>query len=107
MNLQHLDMVAGEDRTVTFTARDATQATVSLSGATIAWRVGHRYDCDDSIIQKTGTIVSAVNGTFSVSIDAADTDDLSGDYRHLGLVTIAGDVKAVVSGRFRVRNSIT
>ena len=107
MNRQHVDITAGEDRTVTFTARSPTQALVNLTGGTIVWRVGRRYDCDDNVIQKTGTIVSASGGTFSVALDAADTDDLSGDFRHIGLVTISGDVQAVVSGRFRVRNTIT
>lgn len=107
MNRQHVDMTAGEDRTLTFTAKDGSQDVVNLTGATIVWRVGSRLFCQDSLLEKTGSIVSASAGTFSVSLDAADTTYLSGDYNHLGLVTIGGDVQAVVNGRFRVRDSIT
>ena len=107
MNTQHVDMTAGEDRTITFTAKDGTQNVVNLTGATIVWRVEGRVWSQGMLIQETGTIVSASAGTFSVSLDAADTAYLSGDYRHIGLVTISGDVQAVVAGRFRVRDSIT
>lgn len=105
MNVSHVEIVQGEDRTITFTAKDSVQAVKDLTGATINWRVARNLG-ESNVLEKTGSIVSAASGTFSVALTDEDTDDLWGDYIHQGKVTISGVTTAVVQGRFRVTEAI-
>lgn len=105
MNLQHVDMMAGDDRTLSFTARDAQQNTISLSGATITWRAA-RNRGDDAEITKSGTVVSASAGTFTVPLVPSDTADRAGDYEHVAFATVGGLTKTLVQGRLRIRSGI-
>lgn len=107
-NTQHIQVYSGEDRTVTLSARDSSNVAVSLTGKTIAWHVGRGPlwpDCSKAIFSKTGTIVSAAAGTFSVAIEPEDTQYMSGDYEHMAVTTVtaSGLVAVVCQGRFRVR----
>lgn len=110
MNVQHLEVFAGENRTPTLYARDQNNAAVSLSGKTITWNVGRsprNLDSDWPIFTKTGVVVSAPAGTFTVAITPADTQYMRGDYEHMALTTDAsGNVAVVTMGRFRVRRTI-
>ncbi len=110
MNRQHLDVYAGENRTPTLYARDPSNNVASLSGKTISWRVGRSpRDLDSSwpIFTKSGTIVSAPAGSFTVPITPADTQYLSGDYQHQAVTTDSeGNQQVVVAGTFRVRPRI-
>lgn len=105
MNRQHVDLVAGEDRTLSFEARDYLQNVKDITGATISWRMARQLGCDN-VLEKTGTITDADDGLFTVTLTDDDTTDLSGDYEHIANVTIAGVTTAVVYGRFRVRDNI-
>lgn len=111
MNLQHLEVFAGEDRTPTLYARDPSNVALSLTGKTIAWYVARppwHPDRRNAIITKAGTTVSASAGTFTVPILAADTQYLEGDYEHMAVstVTATGLLAVVCKGRFRVRPSL-
>lgn len=111
MNLQHTDLYAGEDRTLTLYARDASNVPLSLTGKTILWRVGRSPRSLDSswpIFSKAGTVTDAANGVFTVAVAAADTEWLRGDYQHLAeaTTTIGGAKVVVTAGRFRVRPTI-
>ena len=109
MNLQHLEVAAGEDRTLTLKGRDASNAVKDLTGATISWRVGRapqNPSSDTPIFSKTGTVTGASTGTFTVPVAAADTIDLDGDYRHEAWCTIAGVATLICAGRFRVRPAL-
>jgi hypothetical protein len=97
-NFIHL---AGEDVTLSMTARDATGAILNLTGATIAWKLALNAG-DTALVSKTGTIVSAAAGTFTVALVAADTADLYGDYVHQAIVTISGAVTVGVRGIMRI-----
>jgi hypothetical protein len=102
-NVQNFDIVAGETRTLTMYARDPDNAVQSLSGLTVQWRVGRApWDpmSDAPVITKTGSIVSASAGSFTVSLIYDDTYNISGDFQHLA-VTSSGLV--VVSGKLHVR----
>lgn len=109
-NRQHLDVFAYEDRTPTLYARDPSNNAVSLTGKTIAWYVGRSPldpDCSKAIFSKTGTVVSASAGTFTVPIVPADTRYMDGDYEHMAKTTDGSGLVAVVcSGRFRVRSAL-
>lgn len=111
MNIQHLDLFAGEDRTPTLSARDSANAPASLTGKTIAWYVGRGPlwpDCTTAIFTKTGTIVGAAAGTFTVAVEPEDTQYMSGDYEHMAVTTVtaSGLVAVVTQGRFRVRPAL-
>lgn len=100
-------MTAGANATLSMEARDGSNAPLSLSGASVSWRVGRgptMIDAPLSLFSKTGAIVSAAAGTFTVSIVPDDTRDLEGDYLHQAWVTNASAQTYVVAeGRFRVK----
>lgn len=103
------DVYQGEDRTLTIEARSNANAPLSLTGATLSWRVGRNpYRLSDSwpIFTKTGTISDSANGQFTVSISAVDTQYMAGDYQHQAWVTLSGQTYVVAEGRFRVRSWI-
>ena len=100
--VQNFTMTAGEDRTLSLTARDYSNAIQSLTVATLAFRLSLNAG-DGSLVAKTGSTVSAAAGTYTVSLDAADTNDLYGDYPYQTLATIAGDVSLVSKGIIRVQ----
>jgi len=105
-NRVHFDVYQGEDRTLTVAARNNANAALSLTGATLSWRVGrnpYRLDSSWPIFTKTGTISDSANGQFTVSISAVDTQYMAGDYMHQGWATISGQTYVVAEGRFRVR----
>lgn len=105
-NVQNFDITAGETRTLTMYARDADNAVQSLSGLTVQWRVGAPpWDpsSDSPTLTKTGSIVSAAAGSFTVSLTYDDTYLLEGDFLHQA-VTSSGLV--VVTGRLHVRQGI-
>lgn len=110
MNVQHLDVFAGEDRTPTLSARDSANVAADLTGKTVAWYVGRSPwfpDCSNAIFSKTGTTVSASDGTFTVPVVPADTQYLDGDYEHMAKTTDGSGLVAVVcQGRFRVRSAL-
>ena len=93
-----ITFVAGDDTTLTITAKDKDGVVVDLSGATIVWGVKKRLDnASTEFTKSTGsgiTITDATNGVFVVSIDAADTTNLSGYYFHESKIT---DVTSKVS----------
>lgn len=109
-NRQHIDVYAGENRTVTLEARDPSNVVTSLSGKTVSFRVGkspRNLDSAWPIFTKTGSIVSAPAGTFSVAIAPSDTKYMRGDYEHVAVTRDgSGNLQVVTAGRFRVRPSI-
>lgn len=110
MNVQNIDVTAGESPTITLAARDVNNAVQNLTGFKIAWYVGRGpFDPDNnvSIFTKTGTVVSAALGTFTVPVLSADTVNLQGTYRHQAWTTdVSGNTALVVDGQFRVRPGI-
>lgn len=112
MNLQHFEVNAGEDRTLTVYGRDASNAAVDLTGKTITVYVGRPPNNPRSttaVLTKTGTIVSASAGSFTISIANSDTETLTpGDYQYIAETTTSGGLVAVVArGRFRILSTIT
>lgn len=109
-NRQHIDVYAGENRTTTLEARDASNNVASLSGKTVSVRVGRSPRNLDSawpIFTKTGTIVSASAGTFSFALVPDDTEHMRGDYEYVAVTRDgSGNLAVVTAGRFRVRPTI-
>lgn len=110
MNLQNLEVFQGADTTLTLYARDASNAVQNLTGLTINWVVGRRPTDPENrspVFTKTGTIVSAPAGTFTVTVAAADTADMQGEYVHQAETTDSGGNIAVVTiGRLNIRSTM-
>lgn len=99
MNLQNFQITAGEDRTLSLTARSSTGAILNLTGATIAWRLVYERN-PVIVLEKTGSIVSASLGTFTISLTDDDTDGLKdGLYTFDTFVTISGTTTNAARGR--------
>lgn len=105
MNIQHVDLVAGEDRTITFNARDHRQGVLNITGGTIGWKLARSNGCA-AALEKTGSIVSGADGTFTVALTDSDTSWLRGEYIHEAKVTVAGVTTVAARGRFRVREAV-
>lgn len=109
-NIEHVDLYAGEDRTLTLNARDSSNAAVSLASKTITFRVGRRPKwpyIDSAVFTKTGTATVTASGTYTVPILPADTDGLSGEYVHQTTTEDAsGNIAVVSTGRFKIRKFI-
>jgi hypothetical protein len=107
VNVQDAEVFAGEDRTLTFEARDASNLPANLSAKTVSWMVGRdprNLDSSWPAFTKSGTVTDAAAGLFTVPVTPADTRYLAGDYRHQAETTDAQSRKAIVTiGRFRVR----
>ena len=100
-NVQNFDVTAGEDRTLSMTARAASGAIQSLTGATIECRISLNLG-DTALLSKTGTIVSAAAGTYTVPLTASDTTDLYGDYQFQSRITISSAVTIGTKGVIRI-----
>jgi hypothetical protein len=109
-NVQHVDLYAGENRTLTLNARDSSNAAVSLAGKTITFRVGQRPAfpwMTNAVFTKTGTATVTASGTYTVPILPADTQYLGGEFEHQTITTDGSGVITVVNtGRFKIRKFI-
>lgn len=101
-NRMNFEIYAGDDRTLSLTARDYSRAIKNITDHTLAFRVA-RNRGDTAVIDTTGTIVSGAAGTFTVALASADTTDLDGDYEYDVVATSGTTDTTVVTGRLRVR----
>lgn len=110
MNVEHVDLYAGENRTLTLHARDSSNVPVSLASKTITFRVGRRPSWPwirDAVFSKTGTATVTASGTYTVPILPADTDCMSGEYVHQTTTEDgSGNIAVVSTGRFKIRKFI-
>ena len=108
MNVQHIDVTAGEDRTQTLYARDSNNLPVSLTGKTLTWQLAKPPNNPANLLALltyTGTVVSASAGSYTIPIAASDTSAYTpGDYFHQTYATDGAGVITIVNvGRFRIR----
>jgi len=110
VNIQHFDVIAGENRTLTLYARDSSNAVQNLTGLTVNWRVGRGpFDPDNDTPNFTaaGTTLSAASGSFTVPVTPDNTQNMEGVYQHQAYTTDAqGNLAVVCGGFFRVRPGI-
>lgn len=92
---------AGTDRTLSLVARDADNAVLNLTGATLAFRLA-RNPGDSALVSASGSITTAASGTFTVALTDAQTDDLEGDYYFSVLASISGTDTMCSEGVIRV-----
>lgn len=110
-NVQHLDVFSGEDCTRTLNGRTYQNAPYDLTGKTVTWRVGRSPNWPTlqyPIFSKTGSVVSAGAGAFTVSMGTTDTQDLEGEYLHQAVATdnSTGAVSTIVTGRLNIRRNV-
>ena len=109
-NVQHFEVSSGENVTLTLYARDRSNNAVSLTGKTVAWRVGRPPNKPDqryAEVSKTGTVTSASAGIFTVPLTPSDTEFMEGDYLHQAFTTDgSSNVALVTTGRLRIRRDI-
>ena len=105
--MSYIAMYRGDDRVLTITA------TASLTGSEVAFTAKrNRRDADaDAVIRKsTGAGSVSVDGaTASVTIDAADTDELDpvALYWDVQVIDSSDKVRTVASGRLAVLADVT
>lgn len=105
MQLQNFTLTAGTDRVLSMKAKTPSGAVLSLTGASITWRLSRALG-GGVVLSKSGTVVSAALGTFTVSLSDADTASLAnGNYVHEALITIGSTQYSAVQGAVRVSGS--
>lgn len=107
-NLQNLEVFAGENRTLSLAARNASNAPVNLTGGTVTWYVGRgpRGQCYP-LITKTATLTTPASGLFSVSLDPGDTQYRPGEYTHEAHATDgSGNITVVCRGSLVIRDAM-
>ncbi len=109
-NIQNLTIKGGTNKTFTLYARDDSNAALSLSGATIAVRVGRPPSCPNSdwpLFTLTGTVVSAAAGTFTAAFTPSATQYMAGDYYVEAWITTSTQTVVGTEGRLRVLDHLT
>jgi hypothetical protein len=109
--LEHFQVIAGVNATLTAHARTEGNGIFSLTGVSLDFRVGRsprRLDSAWPIFDVTGTVVDSSNGVFTVALIPTNTQWMSGDYQHETWATDgSGNLSVVSEGRFRVRDPIS
>lgn len=104
---------SGNDAKLLFTAVDEdTSNALNLSGAlALQWRLAKKVSAGTPIIQKdlsSGIVITdAVGGIFEVTIAAADTEPLKGEYYHeVRLTNAAGKKVTLAYGVFAITENL-
>lgn len=98
MNVQNLDIFAGEDRTLTLYARDEYNNPLDLTNWAIDWRVGKppfRPWQKGATFETVGVVTDALKGQFTVNVGPGDTYRWGGNYLHMALGTNSGFIQFV------------
>ena len=101
--VQNFQIHAGDSRELVVTVSDSQGAAVDLSGAAIAWQLARSAGAAAPAVAKalgSGIVITdGPNGVFTVMLDPADSETLSGLYYHEAEVTdAAGQRSTVLSG---------
>ena len=83
-------MFAGDNRTIKITVRNAQDAIVNITGATIDWKAA-TVPFSTPILEKAGQIIDGPAGRFDVSLLPVDTALLMGNLFHWAVITEAGN----------------
>lgn len=101
-----LDYAAGKDVSLQFTVTDEDDTAVDITGMTVRFVVARRVDStpvlstEDSPQTATYALTTPASGIFTVTLDAADTAGLSGNYRFEAEVEDSGGDKVPVAWGF-------
>lgn len=108
--MSDFSIFAGDTKLLTVTVTDEAGEAVDITTASIKWQAARSVE-DEAVIEKTSPsggieITDGSGGEFVVTLDAADTGDLSGLYYHEAEVTISSQPNTVVSGTFLVTKTL-
>lgn len=106
-NVQHIEVAAGEDRTLTLNARNADNESVNLAGQTVSVFIGRdpQYPNDaEAIATLEGTLSDPAEGEFTITVPASVTRYAGGDYEYVARnynsnLSLIG---TICRGRFRI-----
>ena len=102
MNLNNFRIAAGEDRTLSFVARDATGAVLVITDGTLTFELLSQRG-GVKLFEKAGAIVSGAAGTYTVSLTDSDTDNwASGTRWYRVWATVSGTTTKCNEGRILV-----
>lgn len=103
---QNLTVWAGEIRSIVVTVWDLnTGAVEDLTSASVSWKV--KRGSSTAISKSVGSGITLASdpttGVFTISLQAANTSSLEGEYQHEARVTLSdGTIATVLTGRFTV-----
>lgn len=89
-SLEEFSFIAGNTYTLEFEVYDEDDAPSDLGGATIVWTLCPYGQPDYTILQKSGAIDVSMPSKFTVELDSADTDALSGKFIQQPVITAFG-----------------
>jgi hypothetical protein len=102
MNLNNFRVAAGEDRTLSLTARDSTGAVLVITGGTLSFELLSQRG-GVKLFETTGTIVSGSAGTYTVTLSDSDTEDWASGTRWFRVfATVSGTTTKCNEGRILV-----
>ena len=82
--------IAGDDATITITAKDESGAVIPLGSSDIDWKMINIKDSTDFLTKSIASGVSitdAPNGIFVVTLPNSDTEGRSGEYNQEAKIT--------------------
>jgi hypothetical protein len=97
------DHTAGDTLRIVVSVEDPSGTAVDITGSSIAWALAEAPGESPTVSKSTGdssiSITDATNGEFTVYVDSADTEGLSGVYYHEAELTdSSGNVHTVTTG---------
>lgn len=102
MNLTNFRVTAGEDRTLSFTARDADGAVLVITDGTLLFELLTQRG-GVKIFEKAGTIVSGAAGTYTVALTDSDTENFPAGNRWFRVfATVSGTTTKCNEGRMLI-----
>lgn len=102
MNLTNFRVTAGEDRTLSFTARDAAGAVLVITDGTLLFELLTQRG-GVKIFEKAGSIVSGASGTYTVTLTDSETENwASGNRWFRVFATVSGTKTKCNEGRVLV-----
>lgn len=105
------DYHAGDTLEIVVTVTDDDGNIIDITGADVEWYL-LQYETspdEDHLLKKTTTdggitVTSAQDGEFTVTVDAGDTDGMSGEYHHRARMTDStGNRSTVMTGTITIR----
>ena len=82
---QDILIYSGDDKVITVTVYDNDDAIVDITGVTITWQLSQNVSSAALITKTVGsgiTLSDPTSGVFTITLDPADTNSLSGRYYH-------------------------
>ena len=103
-------MTAGDDKTLVVTVKDANGTAVNITGASIKWQCARSFGKASDISKTTSSgisITDGANGVFTVTLTAANTESLRGNFYHEAQLTDSGGaISTVLFGTMKVNPAL-